>query len=73
MYYTLQDGYVHVMLRQQPPVPGQPESMVKIELSVIDTGKVCPSHCDFGSKALMLAQGISQNFLKVNIRISAFA
>ncbi|GJE94509.1 Signal transduction histidine kinase [Phanerochaete sordida] len=33
------DGYVHVMLRQQPPVPDQPDNMVKIELSVIDTGK----------------------------------
>ena len=42
-----QDGYVHVMLRQQPPIPGQPEGMVKIELSVIDTGKV---RMKFGSR-----------------------
>ncbi|EKM58067.1 uncharacterized protein PHACADRAFT_159124 [Phanerochaete carnosa HHB-10118-sp] len=33
------DGYVHVMLRQPPPAPGQPENVVKIELSVSDTGK----------------------------------
>ena len=41
MYNYLQDGYVHVMLRQLPPVPGQPENTMKVELSVIDTGKVC--------------------------------
>jgi signal transduction histidine kinase len=39
-----QDGYVHVMLRQYPLGPGE----VKVELSVIDTGKVSrdSSHLD---------------------------
>ncbi|KAL4252318.1 hypothetical protein ABKN59_002599 [Abortiporus biennis] len=33
------DGYVHVMLRQLEPTGDQPTNTVKIELSVIDTGK----------------------------------
>ncbi|KAI0077875.1 hypothetical protein K474DRAFT_1706914 [Panus rudis PR-1116 ss-1] len=33
------DGYVHVMLRQLPPSPDLPPGIVKLELSVIDTGK----------------------------------
>jgi hypothetical protein len=35
------DGYVHVTLRQYPPAPGQPDNTARVELSVIDTGKVC--------------------------------
>ncbi|KAA1467327.1 hypothetical protein DENSPDRAFT_236297 [Dentipellis sp. KUC8613] len=33
------DGYVHVVLRQLPRTPDMPAHKVKIELSVIDTGK----------------------------------
>ena len=35
-----QDGYVHVMLRQLPNTGDTPPGKVKIELSVLDTGKV---------------------------------
>ena len=37
----LQDGYVHVMLRQLATPLGASPNLVKVELSVIDTGKVC--------------------------------
>ncbi len=37
---SMQDGYVHVMLRQLPNASDTPPGKVKIELSVIDTGKV---------------------------------
>ncbi|PCH42325.1 histidine kinase, partial [Wolfiporia cocos MD-104 SS10] len=33
------DGFVHVMLRQLPPTSDTPKGKVKIEMSVIDTGK----------------------------------
>lgn len=36
----MQDGYVHVMLKQLPPTSDTPRGKVRIELSVIDTGKV---------------------------------
>ncbi|CDO74916.1 hypothetical protein BN946_scf184988.g23 [Trametes cinnabarina] len=38
------DGYVHVMLRQLPPTSDTPPGKVKIELSVIDTGKGISQH-----------------------------
>ncbi|OCH95405.1 hypothetical protein OBBRIDRAFT_720758 [Obba rivulosa] len=38
------DGYVHVMLRQLPPTSDTPRDKVKIELSVIDTGKGISQH-----------------------------
>ncbi|KAK0235796.1 hypothetical protein EDD85DRAFT_771542 [Armillaria nabsnona] len=43
------DGYVHVGLRQLPRTEGLPPHKVKVELSVLDTGK---------------ASGISHSFLK---------
>ena len=39
-FVECQDGYVHVMLRQLPPTSDTPPGKVRIELSVIDTGKV---------------------------------
>ncbi|KIY71679.1 hypothetical protein CYLTODRAFT_368778 [Cylindrobasidium torrendii FP15055 ss-10] len=33
------NGYVHVSLRQAPPQEGDPPDRVKVELSVLDTGK----------------------------------
>lgn len=56
---------MHVMLRQYPHGPGE----VKVELSVIDTGKVFVItilKCDQSTLTLSL-KGISQNFLKVCI------
>ncbi|RPD61183.1 hypothetical protein L226DRAFT_462336 [Lentinus tigrinus ALCF2SS1-7] len=38
------DGYVHVMLRQLPSTSDTPPGKVKIELSVIDTGKGISQH-----------------------------
>ncbi|KAI9057213.1 hypothetical protein FKP32DRAFT_1689249 [Trametes sanguinea] len=38
------DGYVHVMLRQLPPTSDTPPGKVRIELSVIDTGKGISQH-----------------------------
>ncbi|KAI0711960.1 hypothetical protein C8T65DRAFT_739414 [Cerioporus squamosus] len=38
------DGYVHVMLRQLPNTSDTPPGKVKIELSVIDTGKGISQH-----------------------------
>ncbi|KAI0768141.1 hypothetical protein BD413DRAFT_567029 [Trametes elegans] len=38
------DGYVHVMLRQLPPTADTPPGKVRIELSVIDTGKGISQH-----------------------------
>ncbi|TFK93960.1 hypothetical protein K466DRAFT_477486 [Polyporus arcularius HHB13444] len=38
------DGYVHVMLRQLPNASDTPPGKVKIELSVIDTGKGISQH-----------------------------
>jgi hypothetical protein len=36
-----QDGYVHVIIRQLPSTPDVPPNKVKLELVVVDTGKVC--------------------------------
>jgi signal transduction histidine kinase len=36
----LQDGFVHIGLRQLPNTADMPENNVKIELSVLDSGKV---------------------------------
>lgn len=36
----VQNGFVHVGLRQLPPVDDIGENYVRIELSVLDTGKV---------------------------------
>ena len=60
-----QDGYVHVMLRRQPPAPEMSTNEVKLELSVIDTGKVGPRSVNGCELRLTLHQGISQSFLKV--------
>ncbi|KZT07710.1 uncharacterized protein LAESUDRAFT_724704 [Laetiporus sulphureus 93-53] len=38
------DGYVHVMLRQLPPTSETPSDKVRLELSVIDTGKGISQH-----------------------------
>lgn len=35
-----QDGYVHVIIRQLPSTPDVPPNKVKLELVVVDTGKV---------------------------------
>ena len=35
-----QDGYVHVIIRQLPSTPDVPPNKVKLELAVVDTGKV---------------------------------
>jgi hypothetical protein len=35
-----QDGYVHVIIRQLPSTPDLPPNRVKLELVVVDTGKV---------------------------------
>ena len=40
MARSIQDGYVHVMLRQLPPTSDTPAGKVRVELSVLDTGKV---------------------------------
>lgn len=37
---SFQDGFVHVGLRQLPLIDGMPETNVRIELAVLDTGKV---------------------------------
>ena len=36
----LQNGYVHITLKELPPPPDFPPSKVRLELSVLDTGKV---------------------------------
>ena len=36
-----QDGFVHVIIRQLPSTPDVPPNKVKLELAVVDTGKVC--------------------------------
>ena len=59
-----QDGYVHVMLRQQPPVPGQPKNMVRIELSVIDTGKVRHMRSDLSCALLTFYSGYQPELLE---------
>ena len=35
-----QDGFVHVIIRQLPSTPDVPPNKVKLELVVVDTGKV---------------------------------
>ena len=70
----MQDGYVHVMLRQLPSTSDTPPGKVRIELSVIDTGKVRTA-CGIPRRNSVvltpdvppfpLLQGISQHFLKV--------
>jgi hypothetical protein len=35
-----QDGYVHVIIRQLPSTPDVPPNKIKLELAVVDTGKV---------------------------------
>jgi hypothetical protein len=37
---TWQDGYIHVIIRQLPRTPDIPPNKVKLELVVVDTGKV---------------------------------
>lgn len=39
-FCSTKDGFVHVMLRQLPSTSDTPRNKVRIELSVIDTGKV---------------------------------
>lgn len=36
----IQKGSIHVMLRERPLCEGDPQNKIKIELAVIDTGKV---------------------------------
>lgn len=41
----LQSGFVHVMLRELRRTEDEPPNKVKIELAVLDTGKVGGPHC----------------------------
>jgi hypothetical protein len=55
---------VHVTLRQLPHTDNTPPNKVRVELSVVDTGKVC-SCSQRDCFSIDAQQGISQNFLKV--------
>lgn len=41
MFSGLQDGLIHVLLRELPSSEGDPPDKIKIELAISDTGKVC--------------------------------
>lgn len=63
-YVSFQNGYVHVMLRELPRSGDEAANEAKIELIVLDTGKVC-EFLLICMILIYLAQGISENFRKV--------
>ena len=61
-----QDGYVHVIIRHLPSTPDVPPNRVKLELAVVDTGKVRTYCHTNGANLIEGQQGISQDFLKAS-------
>lgn len=69
---------MHVMLRQLPPTSETHGNKVRVELSVIDTGKVSRIWLldwipILPSTECPMTQGISQQFLKVKSALQDFS
>lgn len=63
--YFFQNGYVHVILRELPRSGDEAPNETKVELVVLDTGKVRDGTYLCCLIFIRLAQGISENFRKV--------
>jgi hypothetical protein len=61
---------VHVIIRQLPSTPDVPPNKVKLELVVVDTGKVRRDYRLNWAISIERQQGISQDFLKVRTELN---